>query len=45
MTGLFYWLSDIGGWTGIGILGAITLAISILVKMKVKHNISSSVTH
>jgi PTS system galactitol-specific IIC component len=45
MTGLFYWLSDIGGWTGIGILGAITLAISILVKMKVKHNISSSVSH
>jgi PTS system galactitol-specific IIC component len=43
MTGLFYWLSDIGGWTGIGILGAVTLAISVLVKMKVKHNISSNV--
>jgi PTS system galactitol-specific IIC component len=45
MTGLFYWLSNLGGWTGIGILGAVTLAISVLVKMKVKHNISASVAH
>jgi PTS system galactitol-specific IIC component len=41
MTGLFYWLSDIGGWTGIGILGAVSLAFAIWVKLKVKATVSA----
>jgi PTS system galactitol-specific IIC component len=41
MTGLFYWLSDVGGWTGIGILGAVSLAFAIWVKLKVKATVSA----
>lgn len=41
MTGLFYWLSDVGGWLGIGALGLLTLAFAIWVKIKVKSTISA----
>lgn len=37
MTGLFYWLSNIGGWLGIGALAIGTLAFAFWVKLKVKH--------
>jgi PTS system galactitol-specific IIC component len=41
MTGLFYWLGNTGGWIGIGVLGAGSLAFAIWVKMKVKSTISA----
>lgn len=40
MTGLFYWLSDVGGWIGIGVLGAVSLAFAFWVKLKVKSTVS-----
>lgn len=41
MTGLFYWLGNTGGWIGIGVLGAGSLAFAIWVKIKVKSTISA----
>ncbi len=41
MTGLFYWLSNVGGWLGIGALGVGSLAFAIWVKMRVKSTISA----
>lgn len=40
MTGLFYWLSNVGGWIGIGVLGAVSLAFAFWVKLKVKSTVS-----
>lgn len=41
LTGLFYWLSNIGGWIGIGALGVVSLAFALWVKIKVKSTVSA----
>ena len=41
MTGLFYWLSNVGGWFGIGALGAASLAFAFWVKIKVKSTVAA----
>ncbi|MEK6648124.1 MAG: PTS transporter subunit IIC [Actinomycetota bacterium] len=41
MTGLFYWLSNVGGWIGIAALGVISLAFALWVKIKVKSTVSA----
>jgi len=41
MTGLFYWLGNVGGWFGIGALGVASLAFAFWVKMKVKSTVSA----
>ena len=41
MTGLFYWLGNVGGWFGIGALGVGSLAFAFWVKIKVKSTVSA----
>lgn len=41
ITGLFYWLSNIGGWFGIGALAVVSLAFAFWVKVKVKSTVSA----
>jgi PTS system galactitol-specific IIC component len=41
MTGMFYWLSNVGGWFGIAAIGVVSLAFAFWVKIKVKSSVSA----
>lgn len=41
LTGLFYWLSNVGGWAGIGVLAVISFGFALWVKLRAKSEVAA----